>query len=219
MTTKIVVPPSCCGVPSLINVEEGGWCRGCEVRERCVRLAYPKLKRIANSAGMHEELVRFEAVHAETLTRSTVAKLPTPAGQGETLTPNDSDRLRESDMTLTDRQREILASLPVKIAPKVRVLMQKRVDQAAPVRLAQGLNPFTEADPRYLQIAGELLLERRSISRSELRKRLIDQLGWTEGTAASHVSAVVAILPALGIATADHLCLALVQNTREILAA
>lgn len=132
---------------------------------------------------------------------ATVTPAPVePAALPEvTLTmPDVPLRSSQLSMQLTEDQLKRLEGLPVKVAPRVRLLMQRGIDARSRRDVAAGRNPFPDDTNRYMWLACEMLLH-GGFNRSSLKNAFIAQLKFTPATAASHVSNTVAIFNALGI--------------------
>lgn len=68
-----------------------------------------------------------------------------------------------------------------------------------PRAVAMRTNPFDHQPPGFMRVALECLL-RGGFSREELREAFMRELGWTEISAASHVSLATSVLRHLGAA-------------------
>lgn len=101
-------------------------------------------------------------------------------------------------MPLTPDQLRRLNGLPVKVAPKVRLLMQRGIDARAKREVRASLNPFPQDSNKYLWLACEQLLG-IGFNRVELKQAFVDSLGFSPATAASHVSNTLSVFTALEI--------------------
>lgn len=185
--------PSCFGLPSIYH-QESPRCRDCSHREGCESTAYAKLVALSRSVDVTDALARFQ--HRAGPVR------PVEAHETVSLSavpPERSARRERLKVSLNDIDQALIDALPVKVATKVRRMMQRNMDQMARHLLAQGKNPFPLKGAGFLHVACELLLS-GGFTRSRLRQTYVERFGWTNGTAAAHVSNVTAMFPALRIA-------------------
>lgn len=95
-------------------------------------------------------------------------------------------------------QESSVASMPVKVAARLRSLLLQGFDRRASAALQQGQNPFTARGAKHLQLAGEMLLA-GGFTRSSFRKECQARFTWSEGTAFSQVSQAISLLRGLGL--------------------
>lgn len=159
-----------------------------------------KLKSFAQHINLRDQLAKFES-------RSDGATSAPAAPVGVTVTvnvPARTARFEKVRVGLTEQDRALLERLPVKVAKKAKLLMEQNLDKVARKELAAGRNPFLLKGNGYLHVACEMLLN-GGFTRASLREEYIKRLGWTQGTAFSHVSVVVSLFSALGLAVeTDH---------------
>lgn len=181
--------PRCYGLPSLIH-RDSPHCGECPFLDECERVALNKALALSLYIDIPDVVARLR-------NREGQKGQPTAVEGVTPLTRTTSgEKVR---MALTQQDFALIKQMPAKVRQKVELLMKQGKDVAAREALLRGENPFPFAGAGYLHVACELLLA-GGFTRAELRKTYMQRLGWTEGTAYSHVSAVVAIFPALGIA-------------------
>jgi hypothetical protein len=95
-------------------------------------------------------------------------------------------------------QEQLIASMPVKIASKMRSLLEQGFPENARAAFQRGENPFPERGPKHIRLAGSMLLG-GGFHRVELRDECVHRYGWSDGTASSQVSQTVALLRGLGL--------------------
>lgn len=190
--------PTCFGLPSLYH-QESEFCRACDVRNRCDETSYSKLIALSDKIDVKDAIARYQD-------RSVAGiRVPLQRRDAPEITISLPDRSTPKErfrLTLHEADMRLVAVLPVKVAAKVHLMMQKNEDRAARQALAKGVNPFPLKGAAYLSVACGMLLE-KGFTRSELRLEYIKRFGWTVPTAASHVSIVAAMFPALRFAIED----------------
>ena len=99
---------------------------------------------------------------------------------------------------LSDEQTAVVRALPVKAAAEMEKLIKRGVHFRQ--ELKEGQNPINAigGKPAYLALVCRLLLE-GGFARRELKGIFMKEFGWSTGSAGSHVTIVMALLPALGI--------------------
>lgn len=182
--------PNCFGLPS-VHDKDSPECAGCAVADECSDLALAKAVAFSRYVNTADIVRRLEG-------RSKFA--PGEALVNVTCEPvQRTTRFEQVRIDLTVPDQELLEKLPVKVAKKATLLMQSNMDREARAALRDGKNPFPFFGSKYLHLACRELLN-GGFTRSSLRAVYMKELGWTEGTAFSHVSAVVSLFPALRFA-------------------
>lgn len=171
----------CFGLPSVHN-PRSGFCRVCPDFDSCGQQARALIDKVARAPGMRELAHRFHYV----------LELPDCS----------------APPTLTPEQERRVASAPVKVAQRLRSLLERGFDTQAARSFATGTNPFSPTGAKHLHLAGELLLA-GGFTRAQLRRRCETDFGWTPNTAASQVSQAVSLLRLLDLTEdqGDRVCL------------
>ena len=84
-----------------------------------------------------------------------------------------------------------------KASELIAVLARKGIDVPGEIRANR--NPFSIRPPAYMRIAVDQLLA-GGIERATLKSTFVEELGWTETSAASHVGIATGALLGLGVA-------------------
>jgi hypothetical protein len=190
VTTPSHLREACFGLPSVFH-QESERCGQCGQRSECEPAAYARLIGLQKRGiAVGDALVRFQTREEKHL--RSPGELPevkvTIAPPERTVRP---EKVR---LALSPDDQAALERLPVKVAKKVRLMMQKDEDRQGREALKAGRNPFNFEGARYLNVACDLLLS-GGFTRASLRNAYCERLEWTTGTAASHVSTVVNIFP------------------------
>lgn len=180
--------PRCFGLPSSYH-QGTKTCRGCPERTECESVSYDRLHGLKSSgfdAG-DDVLARFQdrslagfRPHRQIEIHLTV-KPPTRQVKAE-----------KYENALTQEDITALQSVPYTVAEKVQRMMSSNQDRIARAALKEGRNPFPIDGSRHLHVACDALLQ-GGFTKRGLRQRFMDQLGWGENTAFSHVSLVVSM--------------------------
>ncbi|UBM12723.1 hypothetical protein [Cupriavidus metallidurans] len=191
--------PFCYSRPSTYDDDAPG-CLSCRVRTSCRANAQVVLGKVALRVDVSDLQARFlKDVHRDAVQQSESAPIPNGLTEDVGSSIQRSYAQERVTYSLTERDQAMLAQLPKKVANKARVLMEKGIDFLASKALARGENPFAEKGDRPLHVAAELLLA-GGFTRERLRTELQRRYDWTYHAAASHVSQVVALLTAFGVA-------------------
>lgn len=87
--------------------------------------------------------------------------------------------------------------LPVRAEEHLQRLRLRGVD--LPRALSMGVNPFDTTPPAFMRVAFGLLLK-GAFKRAQLQAAFVEELGWSDSSALSHVSVAVSILVGAGAA-------------------
>ncbi|CAG9229082.1 hypothetical protein BVI1335_70149 [Burkholderia vietnamiensis] len=188
-----MAPPSCCGLPSVFSAE-AKTCSVCKDRSLCVSACHGMLMSLSSKMDVTTNIAYLER------TAKVVTAQSTPASPVATTIAAPAVASIKVNLTLGEREQSTLAALPAHAAKVLRPMMARGADSRARYRVAQGQNPFDETAQRWLRLAGEMLIA-GGFTKAQLRQAFVTEFGWSEGTAFARVSIVVAIFPALRIAT------------------
>lgn len=184
---------SCFGIPSVFSFKSKV-CAACPDFEQCREESYASLLSVESKLPLNDLLAEHEGYTIERGVRKPKSKVSDAAPRPRTTTQKTSPR------ALSQEMEDRLRLLPVKVETAARRILTKRLDLKMRESLARGSNPFTMTDQRYLSVALDRLLG-GGFSKGELRSAYMRELGWTEGTAFSHVSMIWHLLPFFELAT------------------
>lgn len=174
-----------CGVASVKTLEE---IKGMiDVRDLLARHSKARKK---------SEAERIAALPPEP--EPVVATAPQPAPIVEPVERKTSVAKIVFDVS-ADHQDVIANITNGKAKTQAIVLCKQNKIESAVRDLAAGVNPFAESPPKYLRVVCDLLLG-GGFTRASCKEALIAQLGWSDGTAAAHVSMACAVVAAFNIA-------------------
>jgi hypothetical protein len=188
--------PSCFGLPSIFSFTSET-CGKCSARSECLVVGYGILKSLSKEIDVSGELELFEHHGGALLREPRVAPIATVTPVTTIEAPKLSvDDAAKFSMKLTPEQLQRLEGLPLKVAQKIRSLMEKGLDQTAADSLKRGENPFRGHPP--LRTAGRLMLGNTPLSTARLKEEYMREFGWTDGTAASRASITMRVLKEIG---------------------
>lgn len=185
--------PRCFGLPSVFH-RDTPTCAKCPVMTECEKAALAKALALAPYVQIGDVVMRLRNRGEST----------TPAAVDTQLTVvQRTTREEKLRLALTEGDRAVIAKMPVKVREKAEYIMRAGKDVEARESLSRGVNPFPLDGSRYLHVACDLLIK-GGFTRAELRDAYMERLGWSRATAASEVSTVVNIFPALKFAKEVH---------------
>lgn len=198
--------PACFGAATVFS-HDSDICRQCVAFNACADAAIDTLNAIRQIINIDDLLSRHnkakKAAHQAIQRADQEREAAMPPGN---ITPPLSDKPVERrtptvpvTIEVSSDNESILARLPVK--PReiaIRLCKKGDLDQLRD-DIAHGRNTFAQSGPGFLRVAIDMLLS-GGFAKSELRKRLQEQLGWSEGTAMSHVGIACALLLAFKFA-------------------
>lgn len=116
---------------------------------------------------------------------------------------------------LTSIEKLKLATLPKKVQPRYESMVRRDFDRFVRNAISVGSNPFVNRNgARFLEVACDRLLITGATS-GELKTAFQSRFGWTSGTAASHASICMALLPAINAAKLDGKRLVLMPKIKQ----
>jgi hypothetical protein len=163
---------------------------------------------MSGKMNVTDMLARFEKVtsRAETTPLKAIDVVTTEVDEAPLQTsiaaPERTTKVERVKVDLSDNDLAVIGTMPKKVQVKMRKLMQLNLDKAARRAITVGDNPFPFIGNGYLHVAFDMLTH-GGFTRATLRQVYMQRLGWTEGTAFPHVSAVVWLFPAMKIAVEE----------------
>ena len=200
--------PLCFGSPSVFSLESDT-CKACSCFAVCHDAAYLKLKVMSKSINVDDMLARFEqsTSRAELTPFKTVDAQTTPVVEDSlklsVALPERTTKLARVKVDLTPADQALIGGMPKKVQVKLRRLMQLNIDKLARAGIGTRTNPFPFVGNGYLHVAYDMLIH-GGFTRATLRQCLQQKLGWTEGTAFPHVTAVTWLFPAMQISVEER---------------
>lgn len=197
--------PTCFGSPTSINLAQGSLCRGCSHVAVCGQTSLDLLIALARVAPvqdladtLHTQLQGLGLVPA-----GEVGISPLPDAQESLSLPDEGPersfgRIRRKE--LTQQELELLGKLPVKVAKRMRPLMRAGLFNRLVPDMKAGKNPFPTTENEFLNRFAGWLLQGGQVVKKAAREGFMTAYGWTDMTAASHVSVAVTLFVTLGIA-------------------
>jgi hypothetical protein len=196
--------PGCFGAASVFS-HDSDICKRCPAFAACADKAVETLAAIKDVICVTDLLTRHKVAKrkAQAVLKAEderAAKEAPPGNIEKPVTLEPTERktpLTKVKIELSAQDESVVATLPVKIRPLAITLISSgataELRKALQTKDASGVKSV----PAWLRIALSALCS-GGFTRASLRAALIAELGWTDSTAASHVSMVVALLPTFG---------------------
>jgi hypothetical protein len=203
--------PGCFGAASVYS-SDSSVCQACVGYQACGAAALVTLEAIRATVDVRDLLKKHAAARAKAnpapaAPPAPVEKSPLPVKQPcvidkpiERKTPQEKVEFSlTADMTATIAR---IAAQNKKAAIQATRLCEQGHMRMLRAMLPRGGNPFVESGPAYLRVVCDALIG-GGFTRAQLRVDMAEKLGWTEDTAASHISQAIAILGAFRIVGKD----------------
>lgn len=198
--------PGCFAAASVYSMDSAV-CQACCAFKECGDASLATLQAIRNTIDVRDLLNRHSAARQKAavsrpIRTEPIEKSPVPVAQ---------PKLNKQIERKTPMERVKFAITPdvQAIIARIEATNKKAADQAAVLckmnrindmrsTLPKRINPFAAGGPSYLRVTCDALLN-GGFTRASLKQKLVQELSWTEGTAASHVTMAIAVLGAFRI--------------------
>lgn len=199
--------PGCFGSPSCY-ASNSNFCQTCEGFNECGEESLNTLKRIKEVVNVDDLLHKHNQALAKQRVenKKRLKALKTEPPKMERPTPKSVERTAKKEVvefSIDEKTAELIGELPVKARPFAISLCRKGLVDRIKKDLVRNVNPLSGCGPVFLSIAIESLIA-GGFTKSELREIYMKDRGWTENTAASHVSLVVKLFLMFDIAIENN---------------
>lgn len=215
MTSTIEqLAPGCFGAASVYSMDSDV-CKACVSFAGCGNKAIDNLQLIRQQVDVSDILKRHQAALARNRNASATAtpkSAPIKISHIAVAQPNPITRPIERttaservSFDLSEEDRNVIATIAIankKTAAQALILAKANKIEAMRSLLPKGENPFDNSGPNYMRVACDMVIG-GGFSRAELKLELMSKLGWGDGTAATHVSMISAMLFAFAITRQD----------------
>ena len=200
--------PGCFGAASVYSVDSN-YCNACVAFVECGKASLTTLEKIKGIIDVSDLLARHakarEASKRTTVSHSTPLKVNgvLPVHQPKPITEPVVRKTTKAKVTfeINETDNEIIAILGKKSVKAcqqaIRLCNANRINECKTM-LPKGINPFAETGPGFIRILVDLLLS-GGVTYATYKARLMQELGWTEGSAASNVAIGFAVFHAFGL--------------------
>ena len=203
-TAQAVQAPACFGSPSCY-AGDSKICQSCGAIGECSEEVKNTLVRIKNVINVDDLLhkhtqaldkarAKREAEKPTAVEKLTKPERPMPKAVERT------SKVEKITYEIDEATEALIGTLPVKAQPFAVQLCKSGMVARIKKDLKDGLNPLEKTGPKFLALALKVLIE-GGFSKAGLRGQYIKEFGWSENTAASHVSLVVKLFTMFEIAT------------------
>jgi hypothetical protein len=190
--------PGCFGAASVYSMDSEV-CGACPATNQCRQAAYSTLELIKDRISVSDIMALHEKARQKMRQMAALQSSATPSPTPQPA-PVTKPVLRKTPVVsvkfeLSADQKTCLARITNKKAQEFAMtlcstnIMNKIKDQ-----LAKGVNPFP-GKPDLVRITCDMLLN-GGFTKASLMKRLMDECGWTEGTAGSQRAIIFSCLEA-----------------------
>lgn len=206
---NIAKAPGCFGSASVYS-QDGEMCQRCVAFTECGHTAIQSLATLRTLVDVTDIIKRHQAARHKA--NNTMA--PPRSNSLEITTvpvtkalPVVAPILRQTTKArvtfeISQKDQNVIAMIgksSVKAMEQAVVLCKYNLITEGIIALKRQENPFAKTGPAWLRVACAMLLE-EGFTKASLRERLVKDLEWTDGTAASHVSMAWFILASFKIA-------------------
>lgn len=196
--------PGCFGAATTYAMD-AAFCQKCHAFEACGKEAMQTLERIKNVVRIDDLVKRHRAAREkaiqEMIARDRLVIAAAPPGPIATPTPTKPvarvTPLEKVEFEVSEKHSRAIAKMPVKAQSFAMMLCKRGLVQM--MRRDMVNKKTTPGIPKWLAIAMQMLNE-EGFTRASLKTRLVSELGWTDSTAASHISIATALLIGFEIA-------------------
>lgn len=196
--------PGCFGSPSVYS-GDSRFCQSCVAFAECEPKALLALKELVPLLDVRDIIDRHRAAKVKVAgrlappKRSNIETTPIPVAKTAPLAPILRTTTKEKIVfTMSEQDRLIVTAIHnrnTKAGEAALSLCKRNAIRDAITALRQGRNYFIDnGGSNWMRVAVDLLLQKGCFTRTELRTKLMQELGWQEGSASSHTSVTVMIL-------------------------
>lgn len=192
--------PACFAAASIYS-SDSEVCRGCITFAECSVASLETLEAIKSVINVRD-LLNSHAQNRRLRITSTISEdelieNKLPAAQVERKT-----KIIKMELTITEEDGVLVARLPVKPQLIAKRLCETGYIDLIRKDLREKRNTFAETGPAYMRVAVDMLLAGGCTKRL-MKERLMEELGWSEGTAGSHVAIFCALAVGMNLAEFD----------------
>lgn len=219
-TTQEQQAPGCFAAASVYG-SDSVVCQACPAFSACGEASVKRLQEIRELVDVSDLLKRHAAARQKAINTqmemmqalrppartAPVAPSPIPVAQPKPVKEPIERKTTVAKVTFEPSPADQAAldaiASKVKVHEQALVLVKGNKFNEMRAMLPKGENPFAVRGPKYLRIACDMLTN-GGFTKASLKARLVADLEWTDGTAASHVTIAVMLLYAFGIAAQDQ---------------
>lgn len=197
--------PACFAAASVFT-HDSEVCRQCCAFDACAAASLDTLNQIRHIVNVsdllkyHEKAKKVSRVALKAADEKVAASLP--PGNGQPPLPGAVERKTEVvavKFDVTPDDEAVVATLSAKVQPIVVRMLKRGALSQIKKSIKEKHNTLPETEPGWLSIAVDHMIA-GGFSRAELRKAMIDKLGWLDSSAQPHASMAALLLKAFGIA-------------------
>lgn len=180
-------------------------CQTCAARNACGEQATRNLQHLRSQIDLSGILVRHGRQRGVTprCASAPVAIAPSPTSAAKSASESAPESSMDSDIGAADQKIiDLINQQNSKAGEQARTLCKHNKINECRAQLPLRVNPFAQSGPSFMRVACDLLLN-GGFTKATLKAHLMSLLGWSKGTAATHVAMTAVLLYAFGIATLE----------------
>lgn len=199
--------PACFGSISCFS-RDSEFCQKCPAYQSCEAQSYATLQSIKNVVNVDDLIREHEKARRQKQAQRDAERLAMNKAKAEQPKASQPKRqeiaeratkVEKVTFEVSKDDEKFVMTLPVKAQPFALGLIKSGMVVDIRQGLSNGVNAIAEKKPKWLSLCVELLLS-GSYSRKDLKQHFIDHFGWSDATAASHVSLAFVLLTGFKIA-------------------
>ena len=202
--------PACFGAPSCYATDSK-ICQACVAYGKCGDEVTHSLVRIKNIINVDDLLHKHNQALSKQRAERLQAEKKVSASSAPDIekpmraTPKSVERTSKVEkivFEIDEKTSELIEALPVKARPFAAQLCKSGLVTKIKKEIKDGVNSLESTGPKWLSTALANLID-GGFSHAGLRAVFVEELKWTENTAASHVSLAVKLFTMFEIAIKD----------------
>jgi hypothetical protein len=195
--------PGCFGSPSCF-ASDSDFCKACVGYDDCGEESFKTLNRIKDVINVEDLFRKHTIAMAKAKEDRLNAEKALRPSKTPRKTPTKIERktkVEKVELVLDEKTAELIDALPVKLKPYAINLHKNGLIDRIKKDLVRNVNPLalSKSSPAFLSLAIDALIK-GGFTKAELKSIYMQERGWTESTAGSHVSLVVSLFVAFDIA-------------------
>lgn len=202
MTNKPLTAPACFGAATVFSRDSDA-CQACSAFEACSVESMETLQKLRSVINVEDIIERHKQAKLRSVADASKPSMPVEVDKPIEPMKRFAKLEKAKSFTLAEHDDAIIATITAKKSKELSISLGKGgLLDAIRGGLKTGENALESKGPRFLRLALDLLMK-GGFTRKELASAFEDQLGWSKGTALSHVSITLPFLFAFKFAQAN----------------
>jgi|GEM_PF-1940367 len=201
--------PGCFGAASVYSMDSQV-CQACAAFKECGDAALKTLESIKSVINVADLLARHQAARkraadarAKPVAPQPVESSPIPVAQPKPITKpvERKTTMQRVTFSISDADQAVVMKIGEKSSKtKAQAIVLCKTNKIDAMRkeLPKGINPFATNGPTFMRVVCSMVLS-GGFTKASLKSQMMQELDWTDGTAASHVAMAAALMFSFGI--------------------